>query len=96
MSTPPMNLKKIFDAAMKLNISLDDKYKSEYEEYIKDGVITAIPIEYYDITWTTKHLRLNELKKDTEEFFEKISGYDTLRLILCKKAILVTGCTQSL
>lgn len=36
-------------------------------------------------------IRLNELPKDTQEFFEKIPGYDTLRLILCKTAILVEG-----
>ncbi|KFF00735.1 DNA recombinase [Chryseobacterium formosense] len=36
-------------------------------------------------------LRLKNLKGDTQEFFEKLPGYDTLRLILCKKAILVEG-----
>lgn len=36
-------------------------------------------------------IRLNELPDDTQEFFEKIPGYDTLRLILCKMAILVEG-----
>ncbi|MBF6643960.1 ATP-dependent nuclease [Chryseobacterium indologenes] len=36
-------------------------------------------------------LRLKNLKNDTQEFFEKLPGYDTLRLILCKKAILVEG-----
>lgn len=36
-------------------------------------------------------IRLNELPSDTPEFFEKIPGYDTLRLILCKMAILVEG-----
>ncbi|AOM80000.1 ATP-dependent nuclease [Pedobacter steynii] len=36
-------------------------------------------------------LRLDDLNADTQEFFEKIPGYDTLRLILCKKAILVEG-----
>lgn len=36
-------------------------------------------------------LRLNKLREDTQEFFEKLPGYDTLRQILCKKAILVEG-----
>ena len=36
-------------------------------------------------------LRLNELSDKTYGFFQKIPGYDTLRLILCKKAILVEG-----
>lgn len=40
--------------------------------------------------------RLNDLTLDTKKFFEKISGYDTLRLILCKKAILVEGDSDEL
>lgn len=40
--------------------------------------------------------RLNKLSKDTREFFLKLSGYDTLRLVLCKKAILVEGDSDEL
>lgn len=43
-----------------------------------------------------KHTRLNELTPETQEFFRKIPGYDTLRLILCKKAILVEGSSDEL
>lgn len=32
----------------------------------------------------------------SSDFFKKISGYDTLRLILCKKAILVEGASDEL
>ena len=35
--------------------------------------------------------RLEDLLPKTQEFFSKLAGYDTLRLILCKKAILVEG-----
>lgn len=38
--------------------------------------------------------RITELP--SSEFFKKISGYDTLRLILCKKAILVEGDSDEL
>lgn len=38
--------------------------------------------------------KLNELK--AADFFRKIAGYDTLRLILCKKAILVEGDSDEL
>lgn len=38
--------------------------------------------------------KLTELNSET--FFRKISGYDTLRLILCKKAILVEGDSDEL
>jgi putative ATP-dependent endonuclease of OLD family len=41
-------------------------------------------------------LKLNELSNETYSFFEKLSGYDTLRLILCKKAILVEGDSDEL
>ena len=43
-----------------------------------------------------KTLRLNKLSLGTWSFFEKISGYDTLRLVLCKKAILVEGDSDEL
>lgn len=43
-----------------------------------------------------KILRLNELTLDTIEYFKKLSGYDTLRLLLCKKAILVEGDSDEL
>jgi len=44
----------------------------------------------------SKTIRLNDLKLETKSFFEKIAGYDTLRLILCKKAILVEGDSDEL
>ena len=43
-----------------------------------------------------KTIRLNELTLGTIEYFEKLSGYDTLRLLLCKKAILVEGDSDEL
>lgn len=41
-------------------------------------------------------LTLEELSKATYEFFEKLPGYETLRLLLCKKAILVEGPSDEL
>jgi len=43
-----------------------------------------------------KTLKLNELSPGTKVFFEKIAGYDTLRLMLCDKAILVEGDSDEL
>jgi putative ATP-dependent endonuclease of OLD family len=43
-----------------------------------------------------KTLRLKDLSDETRTFFEKLSGYDTLRLLLCKKAILVEGDSDEL
>jgi putative ATP-dependent endonuclease of OLD family len=44
----------------------------------------------------SKTIRFNDLRAETNSFFAKISGYDTLRLILCKKAILVEGDSDEL
>ena len=38
-----------------------------------------------------KTVSLRALTKETRKFFEKLPGYDTLRLLLAKKAILVEG-----
>lgn len=43
-----------------------------------------------------KILPFKELDEQTYKFFMKIAGYDTLRLILCKKAILVEGDSDEL
>ena len=40
--------------------------------------------------------RFDDLEPSTKRFFEKISGYDTLRLVLAKKAILVEGDSDEL
>ena len=38
----------------------------------------------------------SELPEETQSFFDKLPGYDTLRLVLCKKAILVEGPSDEL
>lgn len=43
-----------------------------------------------------KTARLSELDPETSSFFQKLAGYDTLRLLLCKKAILVEGDSDEL
>lgn len=43
-----------------------------------------------------RETRLSELKKGTYDFFEKLPGYETLRMILCNKAILVEGPSDEL
>lgn len=43
-----------------------------------------------------KTVKLSGLSPTTKDFFEKIAGYDTLRLILCKKTILVEGDSDEL
>ena len=40
--------------------------------------------------------KFSELSEDTYNFFKKVAGYDTLRMILCKKAILCEGDSDEL
>jgi predicted ATP-dependent endonuclease of OLD family len=42
------------------------------------------------------HTLLNDLSEDTQKYFKKLPGYDTLRLLLAKKAILVEGPSDEL
>ncbi len=85
----------------KLN-SLIQKIKSKHEE--KQIIISThssfvankLGLEYLILLNDKKALKLNELSLDTKKFFEKIAGYDTLRLILCEKAILVEGDSDEL
>lgn len=41
------------ECGISLKIAFDDKYQAEYEELIKGGNIKTIPIEYYDVYWTS-------------------------------------------
>ncbi len=41
-------------------------------------------------------IRLDELSKDTYEYFKKLPGHDTLRLLLSKRSILVEGPSDEL
>ena len=43
-----------------------------------------------------KTTSLNKLSPDTQDYFRKLPGYDTLRLIIAKKAILVEGPSDEL
>jgi putative ATP-dependent endonuclease of OLD family len=40
--------------------------------------------------------RITDLRSDTVDYFKKLSGYDTLRLVLAKSAILVEGPSDEL
>ena len=59
-------------------------------------VANKLGLEHLILLNNKKTIRLNDLTSETQIFFEKLSGYDTLRLILCKKAILVEGDSDEL
>ena len=40
--------------------------------------------------------RMKDLEEGTKKYFEKLPGFDTLRLLLCRKAILVEGPSDEL
>src|SRR3989338_4466648 len=41
------------ECGISLKIAFDDKYQGEYEKFINGGSIKTIPIEYYDVFWTS-------------------------------------------
>lgn len=59
-------------------------------------VANKLGLEHLILLNAKKTVKLNELSADTYKFFEKLSGYDTLRLILCKKVVLVEGDSDEL
>jgi putative ATP-dependent endonuclease of OLD family len=62
----------------------------------KLGLESLILINIDKITSKRTETRITDLDKATQNYFEKLSGYDTLRLILCRKAILVEGPSDEL
>lgn len=62
----------------------------------KLGLDNLILLNANDTTKKRETVRLNDLQPETKNFFEKLSGYNTLRLLLCKKAILVEGDSDEL
>lgn len=88
-------------SGMNLNILLDyikkhiDGYQiliSTHSSYVlnKLGMKNLLLINKDTIT------KFKNLNDDTEHYFEKVSGFDTLRFILCQKAILVEGDSDDL
>jgi len=62
----------------------------------KLGLDSLILLNIDETTGKRETVRLNDLLPETMKFFERLSGYDTLRLLLCKKAILVEGDSDEL
>ena len=59
-------------------------------------VLNELGIEKVVLLNGRKTFFLNKLPIDTQNYFKKLSGYDTLRLILAKKTILVEGPSDEL
>jgi putative ATP-dependent endonuclease of OLD family len=59
-------------------------------------VANKLGLESLILLSNNETVKLDDLQPETQSFFEKLSGYDTLRLILCQKAILVEGDSDEL
>ncbi len=59
-------------------------------------VLNKLGLDKLILIGNSQQARLENLPADTQEYFKKLSGYDTLRLILAKKAILVEGPSDEL
>jgi len=59
-------------------------------------VLNKLGLEHLILIHDNNVTKLKDLSSDTQHYFKKLSGYDTLRLILAKKAILVEGPSDEL
>lgn len=59
-------------------------------------VLNKLGLENLILLNNKKKTKFDNLSEDTYNYFKKLSGYNTLRLILCKKAILVEGDSDEL
>lgn len=62
----------------------------------KLGLENLILLNAIKVSGKREKFYFKELEDSTYKYFKKLSGYDTLRLILCKKAILVEGDSDEL
>lgn len=62
----------------------------------KLGLNNLVLLNKEETTQKRSETRIDALNYDTQKYFQKLSGYDTLRLILCRKAILVEGPSDEL
>ncbi len=62
----------------------------------KLGLNNLILLNVDMLTNKRENFVLSNLNKSTYQYFKKLSGYEVLRLILCKKAILVEGDSDEL
>jgi len=62
----------------------------------KLGLKSLILLNFDESSKKRNELRIADLNEGTQKYFEKLPGYDTLRLLLCRKAILVEGDSDEL
>ncbi|PMN41309.1 ATP-dependent endonuclease [Vibrio lentus] len=89
LSHPKLNylLKEITDGSIDKQVII-----STHSSFVanKLGLENLLLLNDHKIT------KFTELSKETFDFFKKLPGYQTLRLVLCKKAVLVEGDSDEL
>lgn len=89
LSHPKLNylLKEITDGSIDKQVII-----STHSSFVanKLGLENLLLLNGHKIT------KFTELSKETFDFFKKLPGYQTLRLVLCKKAVLVEGDSDEL
>ncbi|GHV41785.1 ATP-dependent endonuclease [Spirochaetia bacterium] len=59
-------------------------------------VANKLGLEHLILLNNQNQMPLKSLSKETYEYFEKLPGYETLRILLCKKVVLVEGPSDEL
>ncbi|MGX4657907.1 ATP-dependent nuclease [Micromonospora sp. SCSIO 07396] len=59
-------------------------------------ILNKLGLDELILLTNTGGQRITDLRRDTVDYFKKLSGYDTLRLVLAKRAILVEGPSDEL
>ena len=59
-------------------------------------VLNKLGMDSLILLTRTTGVRIGQVPNDTQDYFMKLSGYDTLRLVLAKKVILVEGPSDEL
>ncbi|WP_262702436.1 MULTISPECIES: ATP-dependent nuclease [Streptomyces] len=78
------------------NISEKCKDRQVFITTHSSYVLNKLGLDKLVLLSSTEGVRLDRLPDGTQNYFRKLSGYDTLRLVLAKKSILVEGPSDEL
>lgn len=85
-----------FSKLNQLISAIENKYGNKQIIISTHSSFVANKLGLENLLLLDNHNIVKIAKLDSADFFKKIAGYDTLRLILCKKAILVEGDSDEL
>lgn len=85
-----------FSKLNQLISSIESKYGNKQIIISTHSSFVANKLGLENLLLLDNHNIVRIAKLDSAEFFKRIAGYDTLRLILCEKAILVEGDSDEL